>query len=113
MFHLAQMAPAETISDVVDSGRRTLASIDLDSAARSARSAAIEILPNDWFRPKRRRWPFVAGALVLGAFVSVLFLLRGPALQMVAHRQVDREPRLETDIPEIDIQAAPVEMHVL
>jgi hypothetical protein len=92
MIELAHIAPADTIADVVESGRRTIASIDPDAVVRSARSAALEILPDDWFQPKRRRWPFVAGALLLGAAVSAILLVRGPAMQMIASRRAQAEP---------------------
>ncbi len=108
MVQLAQIAPAETFADVVESGRRTIASIDPDAVVRSARSAALEILPDEWFRPKRRRWPFVAGALLVGAVVSALFLLRGRAMQMVTDRQAQPEPWQE---PALEL--VPTEMTAL
>jgi hypothetical protein len=107
MIELAQIAPADTFADVVESGRRTIASIDPDAVVRSARSAALEILPDDWFRPKRRRWPFVAGALVVAAAVSLVVLLRGPAMQMMASRQAQPEPWPEPATgPELELMPA-------
>lgn len=78
MVSLEEFPPVDAMSEALEAGRRGLASIDRESIAESARTAARSVLPDDWFRPKRQRWPFVAISLVIVAALAVMFLLRRP-----------------------------------
>ncbi len=84
MISLEQLAPvdamSDAMSDALEAGRRSLASVDRDAIAESARTAARSVMPDDWFRPRRQRWPFVAIALLVAAAMTAVFLLRRPLL---------------------------------
>lgn len=82
MLQLQEIAPMDGISEALHSGRRSLAAIDRDSVGAAAMSAARAVLPSSWFRPKPRRWPFVAGFLVVAALAAALFLFRQPLVTM-------------------------------
>jgi hypothetical protein len=78
MISLEEMTVPDGLSDALDSARRTIGALDLDSIGDAASSAARSVLPDRWFRPKPRRWPFVVAALLLGAAVAAMFLARQP-----------------------------------
>ncbi|HLY14456.1 MAG TPA: hypothetical protein VKR24_08900, partial [Candidatus Limnocylindrales bacterium] len=80
MIRLEELSIPDGLSDAVDSARRGLTTIDRDSIGDAATSAARTVLPERWFRPKPRRWPFVVAALLLLAMVASVFLVRLPQL---------------------------------
>lgn len=93
MFQLQKTAKIDEISDALHSGRRSLAGMDRDSVGEAALSAARTVLPAGWFRPKPRRWPFVAGILVIAALGAALFLFRQPLATMGDAPKTAKEPK--------------------
>ena len=95
-MNLARHVPVDEMADALESGRRRLASIDFNEIQDSARSAAMSAFPGAWRRSKpRRRWPFVAAVLVIGAaFFGFMFLMpsrrRGPGADLTPE-PMDRE----------------------
>lgn len=80
MVRLEELTVPDGLSGAVDSARRGLDALDRNSVGDAATSAARTILPDRWFRPKPRRWPFVVAALLLLATVASVLLLRAPLM---------------------------------
>ena len=80
MIHLDEMTVPDGVSDALDSARRGIGAIDRDAIGEAATSAARNVLPNSWFRPKPRRWPLVAVSLLMAALFATVFLMRRPLI---------------------------------
>lgn len=78
MIRLEELTVPEGVSDALDSARRGISALDRDSIGDAATSAARNVLPNGWFRPKPRRWPLVAVSLLIAAVFATVFLMRRP-----------------------------------
>lgn len=93
MFQLHEIAPMDGIAGALRHGRRRLAAVDRDSVGDAARSAARTVLPATWFRPRPRRWPFVAGILLVAALAGFLFLVRQPLATMSEAPRATSKPK--------------------
>jgi hypothetical protein len=109
MLQLQEIAPMDGISEALHNGRRSLAAIDRDSVGADAMSAARAVLPSSWFRPKPRRWPFVAGFLVVAALAAALFLFRQPLVTMSEAPKTGKPtPRVRPEPDASDVVTGPV-----
>lgn len=109
MIQLQESAPIDGIADALHHGRRSLAALDRDSVGAAAMSAARAVLPSSWFRPKPRRWPFVAGFLVVAALAAALFLFRQPLVTMSeAAKTAKPAPRVQPEPDASDVVTGPV-----
>jgi hypothetical protein len=119
-MQLDQLVPVDEMAAALESGRRRLASIDIDGIQESAMSVARSVLPDAWSRPKpRRRWPLVGAVLVIGAAILGLIFLtpmlrRGAASSraMGAWSASDSHPATLPGIPDDTLSGAADERRV-
>jgi len=110
MFQLHEIAPMDGIAGALQHGRRSLAAVDRDSVGDAARSAARTVLPSSWFRPKPRRWPVVAGILLVAALAGFLFLFRQPLATMSEAPKATSKPkpRVQPNPDASDVVTGPI-----
>jgi hypothetical protein len=109
MIRLEELAVPDGLSDAFDSARRSIGALDRDSIGEAATSAARNVLPERWFRPKPRRWPFVVVALLLVAMIASIFLVRQPLTAVGSKAKSPDSPGPGTPEPDAsDVVDGPV-----
>lgn len=110
MLQLQEIAPMDGISEALHNGRQSLAGVDRDSVSAAAMSAARAVLPSSWFRQKPRRWPFVAGFLVVAGLAAAFFLFRQPLVTMSEAPRTGGKPtpRVQPEPDASDVVTGPV-----
>ncbi len=109
MIRLEELAVPDGLSDALDSARRGIGNLDRDSIGEAATSAARNVLPERWFRPKPRRWPFVVAALLLLAVIASVFLARQPLMAISSRAKSPDSPNPGAPEPDAsDVVSGPV-----